>query len=202
MVCGGLRIPTFFSNTNAVKRCRLKSFEALTPNTGVKMETQKDLDVLRNELNYNPDTGKIYSLRSRGNIKAGKELGTFNGAGYKTLNLYGKTYYFHRVAFAMCNGFWPEMVDHLNGNREDNRAINLRASNKYLNARNAASKMGNRFRGACSRNGKWEVAIRHDGKQMYIGRFKNQIEAAYAYDMASIQYHGEYGRRNFLPFVV
>lgn len=166
------------------------------------METQKDLEVLRNELSYSPDTGKIYSLRSRGNIKAGKELGTSKGDGYKTLDLCGRTFLFHRAAFAMHNGFWPEMVDHINGDREDNRATNLRASNKLLNARNAASKNGNRFRGACSRNGRWEVAIRHQGKQVYIGRFKNEVEAAYAYDMVSIQYHGEHGRRNFLPLVV
>ena len=48
----------------------------------------------------------------------------------------------------------------------------------------------------------WEVFIRSKGKQIYIGRFKNEIEAAYAYDLASLEHHGEHGRRNFLPLVV
>lgn len=166
------------------------------------METQTDLQVFRDELTYNSDTGKIYSIRARGNIKAGKELGTSKGDGYKTLDLHKKTYLFHRVAFAMHYGFFPEMVDHINGDKKDNRAINLRASNKLLNARNAVAKNGNRFRGACRRGNRWEVLIRHNGKHIYIGRFKSEIEAAYAYDMASLQYHGVYGKRNFLPLVV
>lgn len=166
------------------------------------MKREIDIETLRQHLVYDSEQGKIYSLHSRGNIKAGKELGTSNGEGYKTLNLLGQTFFLHRVAFAMHNGFWPEMVDHINGDREDNRAINLRASNKYLNARNASAKNGARFRGACKRSFGWEVSIMSEGKQIYIGRFRDEVEAAYAYDLASLKYHGEYGRRNFLPLVV
>jgi hypothetical protein len=42
----------------------------------------------------------------------------------------------HRIAFAHCNGFFPEEVDHLNGDRTDNRAANLRAATKLENRRN------------------------------------------------------------------
>ena len=188
--------------TYAVKRCHLGQTEVLTPINEVNMETETDLQAFKSELQYNPETGEIYSLRKRGNVKAGKKLGSSKGDGYKTLDLHKKTYFFHRVAFAMHYGFFPEMVDHINNDREDNRAINLRASNKLLNARNALPKNGNRFRGACRRNNIWEVLIRHEGKHISIGRFKSEVEAAYAYDMASLQYHGEYGKRNFLPFVV
>ena len=166
------------------------------------MRREIDIQTLHQNLFYDAETGKIYNLHSRGNIKSGKELGTSTGNGYKTLNLLGKTFFFHRVAFAMHNGFWPEMVDHINGDREDNRVVNLRASNKYLNAQNASAKKGARFRGACKRPFGYEVFIRSKGRQIYIGRFKNEIEAAYAYDLASLEHHGEHGRRNFLPLVV
>ncbi len=161
-----------------------------------------DVEILKKNLAYNPATGEIHSLTSRGNIKAGKKLGTPCGNGYMTINVCGQTMYFHRVAFAMHNGYWPEMVDHMNGNTSDNRALNLRASDKYFNARNAAPKRGNRFRGACKRPSGWEVLIRAQGNQIYIGCFKSEIEAAYAYDMASLEHHKEHGRRNFLPLVV
>ena len=161
-----------------------------------------DVKILHDCLVYDPATGEIYSRRSRGNIKAGKKIGTTTSGGYKTIDLNGVTMYFHRVAFAMHNGYWPEMVDHINGDKSDNRAVNLRASNKLLNARNSAPKNGNRFRGACKRASGWEVFIRSKGKQIYIGNFKREVEAAYAYDMASLEHHGEHGRRNFLPLVV
>jgi len=161
-----------------------------------------DIKILRDAVIYDADSGEIYSRHSRGNIKAGKRLGTNAGEGYKTIHIHGVTLYFHRAAFAIHNGYWPEMVDHINGDRLDNRACNLRASNKIFNARNAAPKNGNRFRGACMRPFGWEVLIRFNGKQIYIGRFKNEMEAAYAYDMASLKYHGKHGRRNFLPLVV
>ena len=166
------------------------------------MRREIDIKILHQNLFYDAENGKIYTLCSRGNIKSGKELGTLKGDGYKTLNLLGQTFYFHRVAFAMRNGFWPEMVDHINGDTEDNRAINLRASNKYFNSQNASAKKCARFRGACKKPFGWEVFIRSKGKQIYIGRFKNEIEAAYAYDLASLEHHGEHGRRNFLPLVV
>lgn len=166
------------------------------------MKRKIDIEILRQNFVYDAENGKIYSLRSRGNIKSGQELGTSNSVGYKTINLFNQAFYFHRVAFAMHNGFWPEMVDHINGNTNDNRAINLRASNKHLNAQNALPKKGARFRGACKRPFGWEVFIRANGKQIYIGRYKDEIEAAYAYDLASLEHHGEHGRRNFLPLVV
>jgi len=164
------------------------------------MKNLMDIEILKSELQYELETGNIYSIKSRGNVKAGKMLGAQRGQ-YKTIDLHGKTMLFHRVAFAIHYGYWPEMVDHINGDTNDNRAINLRASNKFLNPQNSKPKNGNRFRGACKRKNYWEVSIRHEEKQIYIGRFKNQVEAAYAYDMASLKYHGEHGRRNFLPLV-
>ena len=47
----------------------------------------------------------------------------------------------------------------------------------------------------------FEVRLRYGGTQHLIGIFKNDVEAAYAHDMASIKFHGEFGNRNFLPFV-
>lgn len=161
-----------------------------------------DINLLKENLVYDASTGEVFSKTSRGNIKAGKKLGAPRGDGYMTLDVCGKTLFFHRAVFAMYHGFWPEMVDHINSDRSDNRIENLRASNKFLNARNARPKAGNRFRGACKRTFGWEVFIRSNGKQLYVGRFKTEFEAAYAYDLASLEHHGEHGRRNFLPLVV
>ena len=161
-----------------------------------------DIDILRKHLLYNHETGDIYSRTSRGNVKVGKKLGTLSGNGYMTIHVCGITLYFHRAAFALYHGFFPDMIDHINGDRLDNRIINLRPADSLLNARNARAKYGKRFKGIFKRSDCWQVSIRSNKKQLYIGRFNSEIEAAYAYDMASIIYHGDCGKRNFLPFVI
>jgi hypothetical protein len=163
---------------------------------------QIDIALLHQHLIYEHNSGRIINRTQRGNIPVGKVLGTSTGGGYMTLNVCGVTMYCHRVAFAMHNGFWPEMVDHIDGDVANNKASNLRASNKILNARNAASKNKNKFRGACKRRYGWEVFIRSNGKQIWLGNFKNEVEAAFRYDLASLEHHGEHGRRNFLPLVI
>lgn len=128
-----------------------------------------DINLLRSNLQYNPDTGEVFSLVSRGNVKQGKKLGTKADGGYMTINVCGVTLYYHRAVFALHHGYWPEMVDHINGDRSDNRIENLRASDKKMNARNAAPKNGARFRGANKRGNCYEVLIRTDQKHIYVG---------------------------------
>ena len=81
---------------------------------------------------YDPDTGvitwKVDSGRY-GRIKAGTVAGSLKSKnGYIEIHLKGKAYKAHRVAWLLHYGSWPsEQVDHINRNRSDNRAANLRA---------------------------------------------------------------------------
>ena len=108
--------------------------------------------------------------------------------------------YFHRIVLGVTGN---EIVDHINGDTLDNRKANLRITTSQGNNRNMKKKIminkTSRFKGPSLKTGKWEVCIRHSGKQHYLGRYKTEEEAAYVYDMASLEHHGEFGRRNFLP---
>lgn len=113
------------------------------------------------------------------------------------------TLYLHRLIAGAQKG---QIVDHINGIRSDNRRGNLRIVNSRQNALNAAPKQTGKkdhgFRGLKkNRCGAYEAIIRHGGRQIYLGIWKNPAEAAYNYDIASLKLHGEYGRRNFLPLV-
>lgn len=197
----GLRAPAFFSEPIRCEALSPDARSGVDPILGVFMRTI-DIELLKSNLLYKQETGEFFSRTSRGNIAAGKKLGTKADGGYMTLNVGGTTLYFHRAVYAYHHGLWPAMVDHINGDRSDNRIENLRASDKKTNARNAAAKKGARFRGANKRASCWEVSIRTDEKQLYIGRYKSEFEAAYNYDLASLAHHGKFGRRNFLPLVV
>jgi hypothetical protein len=109
--------------------------------------------------------------------------------------------YLHRLVLGLAKG---EVCDHINGDTLDNRRSNLRRVTTKQNNMNSAkkpSKYGNRFRGIAKRHHGFSSQIRVLGKIVCLGTFQSDVEAAYAYDLASIQHHGEFGRRNFLPLV-
>jgi len=98
-----------------------------------------------------------------------------------------------------------EIVDHVNCNPLDNRRANLRIVSATANSRNklkmTTRPATSRFKGVAKNRGAWRAAIRTEAGLKYLGRFSDEVEAALAYDLASLKYHGEFGRRNFLPLV-
>lgn len=165
------------------------------------MLTQQRLQQL---VEYSPESGVFRARESRGNIAAGAVIGRKRSDGYVRLAIDGANYYAHRLALLYMTGSMPQMADHLDGDRSNNRYANLRPADITLNNRNAARKTGtaSRFRGVSRKGSRWRACIRIDGgKHLYLVETKNEVEAAYRYDMASLQFHGEAGRRNFLPFV-
>ena len=97
------------------------------------------------------------------------------------------------------------VVDHKDGNRLDNRRANLRIATGTQNMRNRRKHrdgVESQFKGVCrTRSGKWRAAIRNGSRQIHLGTFDAEAAAAHAYDTASLELHGEFGSRNFLPLV-
>lgn len=89
-------------------------------------------------------------------------------------------------------------VDHINGDRLDNRRCNLRVcthSQNFFNKGKMPGKSG--YKGVYNFGKRWKVMIQADRKQHYIGYFSSEIDAAKAYDEAAKKYHGEFARLNF-----
>jgi len=154
-------------------------------------------------MKYDPETGILSWIVNKGSASKGKVSRTKSC--YITHMVDHKDYKATHIIWLYVYGHLPSnIIDHINGDIKDNRISNLREVTLVENNRNCKNKSNShsRFKGAAkSKNGYYQVQIRHDNKQTYIGRYKSEIEAAYWYDMASIQYHGEFGRRNFLPLV-
>lgn len=102
-----------------------------------------------------------------------------------------------------------EIVDHANGIGIDNRKENLRFTDRQGNAANAKKKAGtSRYKGVFwdrARNGwldphaggLWTAQITVGYKRILLGRFRDEVEAARAYDAAARLYFGEFSRTNF-----
>lgn len=92
-------------------------------------------------------------------------------------------------------------VDHINGDRLDNRRANLRVCPHRQNIRNQKPRVGgtSRYKGVywCSTYRKWRVQIMSDKKRIHVGAFDDEEQAARAYDVAALEHHGEFARLNF-----
>ncbi|HXF60743.1 MAG TPA: HNH endonuclease signature motif containing protein [Caldilineaceae bacterium] len=89
-------------------------------------------------------------------------------------------------------------VDHINHDRLDNRRANLRLATRSQNNANSGPRPGaSRFKGVSRHEGAWRAEICVNGKRRRLGRYRNEIAAAKAYDRAAWAAWGEFAYLNF-----
>ena len=93
-------------------------------------------------------------------------------------------------------------IDHINRNLLDNRKENLRACTRQQNYWNSGllrNKVTSIYKGVCfhKQHKKFHARIRHNGKQMHLGLFMVEKDAALAYDRMAMKLRGKYARINF-----
>lgn len=156
-----------------------------------------DLASLKEDLSYDPSSG-LFTRLSAG-ARAGEIAGTLGRNGYIYIRLRGRHYLAHRLAWLFMTGSMPDgSLDHINNIPTDNRFENLRQATKSQNGCNRGPNKNNTsgFKGVHwykARN-KWCADIWIEGAKKHLGYFKNIEDAAEAYRVASIKYHGEFSR--------
>ena len=159
---------------------------------------------LQSLLNYDPATGVFTWIGSARNQRpdiVGEQAGSGSGRGYIMIQVSGTRYLAHRLAWMYVYGVMPSMIDHVNGDRSDNRIENLRPANKSTNNVNTGLTIRNttgakglmRGRG---KDGAFYARIVKNGKTIHIGKFPTRDEAAHAYNKAAIQLYGDFAVLN------
>jgi hypothetical protein len=153
---------------------------------------------LREYLAYNPATGDLTWIKSRGsNARVGARAGSLNDQRYVIVRFKSKQLRAHRVAWLLAYGKWPDdQIDHANGIRSDNRLSNLRAAGYRENMFNRPGRKSiSGLKGVSpGRNGRFRSQITTDGRQKYLGEFDTAEAAHEAYVVAARVMHGEFAR--------
>lgn len=176
------------------------------------------IEHLRQLLRYDPAVGVLYwnarepewfedgkrsaewRARNWNSAYAGKPAGYIAPHGYNLVQLPGRMECAHRIAWAMTHGEWPEFIDHIDGDRSNNKLSNLRNVTRGQNARNKAKPSNNKsgvigvswYKG----ESRWVAEIKHEGRKISLGRytvFEDAVKARKDGE-ARYGYHENHGR--------
>ena len=118
--------------------------------------------------------------------------------GYTILHIKKQKYRVHRLIFLFHHGHLPEMIDHIDGNRSNNKIENLREATKNQNCHNYKKPVTNTsgYKNIYwdKNHEKWRVMIEENGKQ-YTKRFKDKQEAIEYAEQLRNQLHKDFARR-------
>lgn len=144
------------------------------------MRPSPSIDRLRELFTYNEVEGTfVWRIANGGRSSPGRVAGASCPQGYVYLRIDGVPYRAHRLAWLYVYGEWPpEFIDHLNGNRSDNRIANLRLATLETNNQNRRNArkdsltglMGVTFR---KKDGYYQGVIQHHGVRYYLGRSRD-----------------------------
>lgn len=141
------------------------------------------LDLLRERFDLDTATG---TLTWKNGPRKGRPAASEKGRGYLMLRLDGRALFAHRVVFILATGADPHPlhIDHINGNRADNRPANLRAVTNAQNIAHRTRQNRNNTSGHPGvywhkAAGKWAACIKRNRTTHHLGLF-DQIDEAVA----------------------
>lgn len=127
------------------------------------------IESLDNRFTYDPDEG---ILRWANGPNAGSVAGYLDDKGYRRVNLNGKLKYAHRIIYKIMTGNWPDIIDHIDCDPNNNKWNNLKSVTIGVN--NTNKKYGRPVCGVYERpNGTFRVKY----KSKDLGTYKSEARA-------------------------
>lgn len=140
---------------------------------------------LRELFHYDPETGIFTRLSHAGGKVAGLRAGGTGPDGYRRLRVDGRRYVAHQMAWLYMTGALVTGLDHRDGDRANNRFLNLRPASQAENQQNRSAKANNSsgLMGVNwhSRSGKFQARIMVNRKPHHLGYFADPNAAHQAY---------------------
>jgi len=138
---------------------------------------------------------------SNGNLfwtKTGKVAGSLKRNGYKLVKHKGVFRGAHRIIFFLHHGFFPEMVDHIDGNVSNNSIENLRAATRNQNGMNSKQYASNTsgYRNVYKNKHSFTVRLKVDGKLQNFGNYKDIEFADLVAEEARAKFYGQFAHQS------
>lgn len=157
---------------------------------------KKDLptaEYVRSQLSYAPETGVLRWLKSGPSRRKSLVAGTITAEGYLRTHFNNHFLLNHRLAWFITYGYWPtNQIDHINGDRADNRLCNLREVDNQRNTQNRVAAHSNnisRLLGVRKRKQRFMARILVNGTPHHLGTYPTAEEAHAAYLQAKRSLH-------------
>jgi hypothetical protein len=153
-----------------------------------------DQFLLRELFGY--DGTGLYRKKAFPNAPAGAKAHKINKTGYLGFRVNGRVCGEHRLVWMFHHGFMPGLIDHINGNRADNRIENLRPATNSENICN--SKLSRNNTSGCKGvtwapdRQQWRVRIAHAGKPEWVGSFDSFEKACKVATKVRIEKHKQF----------
>jgi hypothetical protein len=147
---------------------------------------------LKQLIHYDSETGVFTRIAASKNVALGPLQGAPLSDGHLRLKVDNRVYLSHRLAWFYVYGYWPKLIDHINGEPSDNRISNLREANHAVNMQNKRSPMKNNkcgFLGVSLNAGRYRAVISVNKKTWNLGRFDTPELAHEAYLAAKRTLH-------------
>lgn len=154
-------------------------------------------DRVKELFHYNPRTGDLLWRVSVPSRLFGTAVGRIEKSGYRVFMYDGVKYLAHRVAWLWMTGSWPAVyIDHVNGEKADNRWPNLREADAAQNIANSKkwARKGLPKGVYLNKYGTYCAQVKKDRVVHYLGTFKTASEGHQAYCAAAKKLFGKFWR--------
>lgn len=150
-------------------------------------------------LHYDPLTGVfLWRVKPARPVTMGAVAGRTHKTGYRIIKIDARPYYAHRLAWLYMTGEWPSAdIDHISGDKVDNRWANMRLATRSENAINRPAPTNNTsgIKGVyLTANGRWAAMIRVRGVLHHLGTYAAKEAAADARQRAETHHFGNFAR--------
>ena len=163
------------------------------PESGQLLWKRRDVSMFKDKKQPASPNAAIWNGKNAGRVACSR-----TASGYLETSVFKRRLLAHRVIWKWVHGEEPDEIDHINGDRADNRLVNLRSVHHEANGRNLARRKNNTSgaTGVSRYGNRWLARICPSRRTIYIGIFDSFDEAVAARRAAEVayDYHPNHGR--------